>query len=338
MESGALAIDFVLGHKSTAWADIERLDESDIAREPRRFVGGRNSWIAQTYLRLRPALEARGWTVRAVDRFRAGNIAVAHRDDANDFLSGAHAAFLVVVRADRAPVAACDFAIVQNHVALSSRERYVPLWPQPGLAPRDRARAARIERIAYNGRTDSAPAWFWDARFAAALRRRGVEFESRRSHWEDYRDVDLALAARVDADARVRTKPATKLYNAWLAGVPALASPEPAYRELRRHPLDFLEIESPGDVLRSVDLLRANPGLYRAMVDNGQARGREYGVEAVKVRWLDLLEGEVRRAYGQWRRAPVRRRAWYLGAMLEQKARSRVHRARIGYQCWVARI
>jgi hypothetical protein len=183
MESPAPAIDFILGHKASAWADIESLDESDIAREPRRFVGGRNSWIAQTYLRLRSALEARGWTVRATDRFHSGAIAVVHRDDANDFLSNAHAAFLVVVRADRAPVAACDIAIVQNAVSPSSRERYLPLWSQPGLAPRDGARASRIERIAYYGRTGTVPAWFWDSKFTAALGRRGIAFEPQRLRW-----------------------------------------------------------------------------------------------------------------------------------------------------------
>jgi hypothetical protein len=39
MESRAPAIDFVLGHKSTAWADIERLEESDIAHASATSAG-----------------------------------------------------------------------------------------------------------------------------------------------------------------------------------------------------------------------------------------------------------------------------------------------------------
>ena len=59
---------------------------------------------------------ARGWTVTAGSAFLPGAIAVVHRDDANEFCGTRHSSFLVVVRADRAPVAACDLAIVQNRI------------------------------------------------------------------------------------------------------------------------------------------------------------------------------------------------------------------------------
>jgi hypothetical protein len=47
------------------------------------------------------------------------------------------------------------------------------------------------------------------------------------------------------------------------AGVPMLAMPEPAYLELRRSPLDFIEIRDEQDVVSAVDSLRRNPYLYR---------------------------------------------------------------------------
>ncbi|HEY4997973.1 MAG TPA: hypothetical protein VII36_02465, partial [Usitatibacter sp.] len=146
-------IRFVLDPCATAWGDLESLDEGDIEREPRRFVGGRNSWIAQSFLRLRRAIEARGWGVSAGAGFDPGTISIVHRDDMNRFTSDGHTSYLVVVRADRAPVAACDVAIAQNALHLARNERFVPLWPQPGLVPRDPLRGTRIERIAYQGRT-----------------------------------------------------------------------------------------------------------------------------------------------------------------------------------------
>jgi hypothetical protein len=332
MDASRRVIDFVLGNKDTSWRDLEDLGEDDIARSPQRFVGGRNSWIAQSYVRLRPALEAAGWTVRASSRFRPGAIAVVHRDDANRFASDAHASFLVVVRADRAPVVACDFALAQNALALASKERFLPLWPQPGLRPRDACRGARVSRIAYVGRTGSAPPWFHDREFLRALRFRGVEFEVKRVGWDDYSGVDVAVAARIATPAQLRNKPATKLYNAWLAGVPMVASPEPAYAELRRSPIDFIEAAGPRDVLAAVDLLRANPGLYAAMIANGRMRGREFGVGAVRARWLELLEGEVAPAFDAARARLEGRRGWYLSAMAAQKARSRLHRMRVGFE------
>src|SRR5262252_6376481 len=132
MDSSRL-VQFVLGNHDTHWRDLEGLDESAIDRAPRRFVGGRNSWVAQSFLRLREGLEARGWRVGVGPDFVPGAVSIVHRDDANDFSTGGHASFLVVVRADRAPVTACDFAIVQNRVEVGIHERFMPLWPQPGL-------------------------------------------------------------------------------------------------------------------------------------------------------------------------------------------------------------
>lgn len=323
------SMHFLLDARATHWPDIEQLDEPDIDRAPGRFVGGRNSWIAQTFLRLRRVLERRGWKVTAGPRIEPGAITVVHRDDANDFLDRRHETFLVVVRADRAPVVACDFAIVQNGLAPNSNERFVPLWPQPGLVGRDASRGTRIERLAYQGRTVTAPAWFRDPDFHQRLASRGVRFDICEAHWEDYREVDVAIAARDEAPGVLETKPATKLYNAWLAGVPMLAYPEPAYCELRQAALDFIAIHDGTDVLRSVDLLRANPRLYDAMVANGRARGRDFAVEATRQRWLDLIDEEIAPAFEASRAGLGSRRLWFMGAMVRQKALSRIHKFRL---------
>lgn len=323
------AFHFHLDPRATHWPDIEDLDEDAIERHPQRFVGGRNSWVAQTFLRLRLPLQQRGFEVTAGRAMVPGAITLVHRDDANDFLDRRHTAFLVVVRADRAPVVACDFAIVQNNLGATGNERFLPLWPQPGLIHRDVARGTHIETIAYQGRTDSSPAWFHSSRMRGELMRRGIRFDIRESGWEDYRGVDLAVAARDDPPEVLDCKPATKLYNAWIAGVPMLANPEPAYRELRRAPIDFLEIRDAQDALRSIDLLRVNPNLYAAMVANGRERGRQFSVEAIRRRWLALLDEEIVPAFHQARAGLGARRLWFMGAMVRQKALSRIHRRQV---------
>ena len=330
-----VAIVFVHRHRSRDWHDLENLDESVIARQPGRFVGGRNSWVAQTYLRTRAHFLSRGWSVRIADHFEPGAITIAHRDDVNEFRARAHESFLVVVRADRAPVAACDLAIVQNRIAPAAHERFLPLWPQPGLQARDPARGSRILRIAYQGRALTAPAWFREEGLRRALARRGATFEVRTSGWDDYRDIDLVVAAREDGSTMLAVKPATKIYNAWLAQVPALAMPEPAYNELRRTPLDFIEIRGGEDVVNAVDLLRANPRLYEAMVANGIARGRGYDVESTRRRWIALFEDEVVPRYKEMRNALSSRRRWFLGAMARQKAGGRWYRSRLAMQRWL---
>jgi len=304
------------------------LDESDIEHQWARFVGGRNSWIAQTYLRLRSSLTARGMHVRVSSRFEPGAICIVHRDDANDFTSGAHLCHLVVVRADRPPVRASDHVIVQNAHAARGGDVFVPLWPQPGIVGRARSRGDRIERLAYSGRTGASPSWFYAPAFHRALRDRGVVFDVRERDWNDYRHVDVAIAARVATAIMLDVKPATKLYNAWLAGVPMLAAPEPAYRELRRSQLDFIEVRGPHDVLCALDRFRAEPRLYRNMIDNGRDRSGEFDVDAVRRRWLRLLDHVVVPAFLAREVTLTSRCLWFLGAMTRQKLQAKLFRAR----------
>jgi hypothetical protein len=332
MRNAAPTIHFAFDPDAVQWCDIERLDESDIAKSPHRFVGGRNSWVAQTFVRLRRHLEARGWKASAGPLGAPGAITIVHRDDANDFHGGGHASLLVVVRADRAPVAACDYAIVQNGIAPRPHERFIPLWPQPGLTPRDPRRGTTIARIAYHGRVGAAPAWFYDESLRRSLARRGIRFDVREAFWEDYETVDIAIAARDEVPGVLATKPATKVYNAWLAGVPVLAAPEPAYRELRRSSLDFLEIRDATDVLRCIDQLRSSPELYEAMVANGLVRGNEFTVQAIRRRWLLLLEREIVPAFCAAGDRLRSRRLWFMGAMARQKIASRLFRMRIAIE------
>lgn len=334
LERGAVPITFVLGNRWRDWPDLETLDESAISATPWRFVGGRNSWVAQGYLRLRDALVARGHAVRVSESPVAGTISIVHRDDLNGFSSASHGTFLVVVRADRAPVVACDFAIVQNGLHSRPNERFIPLWPQPGLAPRETARAHRIRRIVYQGRVGSVPRWFAELQSGGELAMRGVSLDIRDSGWHDYRNADLVIAAREDAGVMLAVKPGTKIYNGWLAGVPVLAAPEPAYRELRRTPLDFLAVQGSRDVIAAVDLLNASPALYDAMVRNGRRRGAMFRVEMTRRRWLAFIEKEAVPAFDRAGASLQGRRAWFVRSMLRQKVLSRVWRVRLAVGRW----
>ena len=77
--------------------------------------------------------------------------------------------------------------------------------------------------------------------------------------------------------------------------MPALLGPEPAFRELYTDPLDYVEVSTVEDALAAIDRLRAEPDLYRRMIDRGRQRAVEFSPEAVLERWVDLL----------WRRIPA---------------------------------
>lgn len=47
--------------------------------------------------------------------------------------------------------------------------------------------------------------------------------------WHDYREIDVVVALRPKSTKKHFCKPATRLYNAWIAGVPAILPNESAY-------------------------------------------------------------------------------------------------------------
>jgi hypothetical protein len=84
-------------------------------------------------------------------------------------------------------------------------------------------------------------------------------------------------------------KPASKLVNAWRAGVPALLGPEYAYRSLRRSELDYFEVTSADAAIEALRRLQASPGLFGDVVQNGLARAKDFEYDRIIEQWAHLL-------------------------------------------------
>jgi hypothetical protein len=325
-------IVFVVRDLAADWPDIATLDEPGLDREHERFRRGVENWIVQTYVRLRAPLERLGYAVRIADRFERGAICVAHRDDLNRYSDPLHDCYVVAARADRPRVHVADLEVVQSPLQVESpRARLIPHWPQPGLLPRDPARGARVERAVYYGRVNSVPSWYAEAGFRAALAGLGVSFEVRDRGWNDYRDVDVLLAHRDETPAMLANKPASKLVNAWLAGVPAVVAPEPAFEALRRSGLDFIATTDAAATIAAIGDLARIPERHRAMVDNGRARAVEFSVDAIRERWLRLFVDEAVPGFARRQGTLASRLARYAGflaRMSSQKVEAKRFRAR----------
>ena len=283
--------------------DLETLRRLDPERDADRFNRGHSVWILQTYLRLAAA----GHPVEFSDQPPRDGMLVFHANR-TDFLLRHWRRWgeclLIAVRADHSESHVADFEVVQNRVWEDGARRFfVPMWPQPGLVPRDPARGTRIERVAFKGFRASIDPALTQSHMREELRRRGIELiidavdyrgvaTEDTPHWGDYSDVDLVVAIR--APGSHTDKPAAKLYNAWRAGVPALLGPEPAYRELYTDSLDYIEVSSVAEVLAAVDRLRGDPDLYQRMAERCRQRAMEFSPEMVLERWVDVL----------WRRIP----------------------------------
>jgi len=308
-------------------ADLAALRRVDAERDWRELYNGERAWLLQTFLRL----ERAGLSVRLENRPLASEVVLFHAKHKRwlfthraDF----RGAVLVGVRGDmRGPLFA-DVEVLQNgRFADGRRLVFMPHWLQPGLAPRDARRGARVQTLAFKGFERNldpgfrSPTWrrfisehglHWRTD-SVGVRAEGADIAA--LSWPDYTDVDVVVALRPPGRRPHLRKPASKLCNAWAAGVPAILGPEYAYRELRRSELDYLEAASPEEAAAAVLQLRGNAALYTAMVDNGRRRAAEYSVEAVTERWRRLLFEHIPRlaadpSFARWHRLSfVQRRA-----------------------------
>jgi hypothetical protein len=284
--------------------EVGALRGLDPDRDWRELQRGERAWVLQTYLRLADA----GYPVQLASRLPESGVVVFHAKQRRALplrrrSRGRSGLVFVAVRGDVKQAGGADFELVQNRRSADGLGRlFIPHWPQPGLLPRDAARGSRLERIAYKGFDRNLHPYFRGAGWRSFLASHGIEWvvdsvpfaeggtRGEALEWPDFRAVDAVLAVRPAACPRRDSKPATKLYNAWLAGVPALLSPDVAFRELWRSPLDFLEVTGPAAARSGVQRLLAEPDLYRRMVANGRARAAEFSADAVLAHWLELLE------------------------------------------------
>ncbi|HSG38186.1 MAG TPA: glycosyltransferase [Thermoanaerobaculia bacterium] len=285
--------------------DVEALRRLDPDRDWREFQTGERAWILQTYLRLVRA----GYPAELSASPPSEGLVVFHAKHSRALRSQwrrLRRTTLLGVRADNREPLIADFEVVQNGFFADEQRRFfLPHWPQPALIPRDDSRGASIRRIAFKGFEQNLHSDFQSPAWRELLAGRGIEWkvdavpyagaatDSLGIDWPDFRQVDLLLAVR-PKDRRLWTsKPASKLFNAWQAGVPALLGPEHAYRELRRSELDYLEVGSLEEAKAAVLRLLERPDLYHAMVRNGRARGAEFTAEATLSRWTELLAGKL---------------------------------------------
>jgi hypothetical protein len=270
---------------------------------PLDIAPGPSCWIAQTFIHLR----RRGLPVRLATTPSPRDVNVVHYDDLPSWKRLPFWAFLVVVQADRPRPALADIRLVQNRLGIedAARDRFVVLWPQPGLVPRDPARGAQLSTVGYFGLPTYLAPSYRDVRMRSALAALGVSLEARfePEQWTDYRAVDAVLAVREVSDFVLAVKPATKLLNAWRAGCIPIMGVESACRQLGRPGVDYLEVASPDGVVAAVRRLRDEPGAAARLRAEGTRTVAAYDDDALARQWVTVLEETALPAFERWQRA-----------------------------------
>ncbi|HEY4320818.1 MAG TPA: hypothetical protein VGM77_06500 [Gemmatimonadales bacterium] len=318
------------------------------------FDFGPYIWTVQTALRLNRA----GIPSQLVRELPTDGIVLAHRESLaaidgkfTERVTATATRFVVDMSADLPPYSGANLHIVQNRSMTRFGPSFIHVrhWPQPGLIPRDLARGQRFENISYLGNAKNLVPELRSSRWRAALAARQLTWRAPAksfdhgapesyhlaSDWHDYRSVDAIIAVRgfsarpAPSDDR---KPASKLYNAWIAGVPAILGRESAYRDERRSELDYLEVGDYDGLVGAIDRLRSDAELRRAMIDNGLRRAPEVTAAATTEAWRAIVTDRIWPAYHAWvAMGPVGRR-WQASrkTLRFQAARGQRRLARLG--------
>jgi hypothetical protein len=266
-----------------------------------------NEWTLQTYLWLRK----KGYAVDlSEDVPKAGIVVVGPgtgmaRKFIGRYKTARREVAVVTICADSARSFISDVDVMQNgYYADEKRTFFIPFWPQPGLLPRHAARGHTLEHVVYKGAAGNLHPDFSSPAWRQFLQGRGLTWvvedtpagtAACSTGWHDYTHVDVILAARPQFGKPYYNKPASKLINAWHAGVPALLGPEFPFRELRRSERDYIEIASVEDAMVGIQRLIDHPEWYLQMVENGKRRARAFTHDRITELWADVLFEQVPR-------------------------------------------
>ncbi|ACK67716.1 conserved hypothetical protein [Rippkaea orientalis PCC 8801] len=277
---------------------------------------GVSSWILQTYLRLLQL----GFPCQLISEIPHEGILIGHRESFNYELKPEPKLFLVCVKGDQNCLPYAQLHIVQNkwevnaspikiqsiseeRYLLPGKRYYMPHWPQPGLIPRHQERGDTFENVVYFGITYNLAPPLRQSSWQQTVENLGLRWcpETNGDRWHDYSNVDVIVAVRsFDRRNSYPWKPATKLYQAWHAEVPAILGPESAFQAERKSELDYLEVTSVAELVDALKRLKNDLGLRQAMVENGQERAKETESEVLTKYWRDFITDICVPAYEQW--------------------------------------
>jgi hypothetical protein len=212
--------------------------------------------------------------------------------------------FIAAVVADFLPHPGAQLQIVQNaaHAKRLPGSIFMPHWPQPNLIPRDPARGGRFETIAFFGDEQNLAPELRSMSFKQELLQEcGLELLiPYASEWHDYSSVDVVLAVRDFSSARHLHKPATKLYNAWIAGVPFISGRDSAYAAEAIHESEYFVVRSKNALLELLKHLKKNPAHRSEVSTAGQKKSASRNRDAVRKLWVELLTIQLHAKYKKW--------------------------------------
>jgi hypothetical protein len=290
--------------------------EWHVENHPSLKSDGLFSWIIQTYLHLK----SRGVACELVSSIPDEGIVILPRKFVPDDLKPGKNLLFVMMKGDGKLHQYSQIHLIENLAENFTKDsrlwksHFIPLFPQPGLRPRDGQHGDRFENIAYFGLETNLAAELRSPEWKAELRSLGFNWMVvDRDRWHDYRNIDAVVAVRSFQEQGYNWKPASKLFTAWHAGVPAILGRESAYQVERKSELDYIEVSSPTEVINALKRLREDPIYRQKMIENGRLRAPKTNVDQISAQWQSFLTDIAIPAHAQWSKASSLEQKFFMG-------------------------
>ncbi len=272
-----------------AWVRAFTHQERTLRGEKEGF-GIPRSWIFQPWLLLMKA----GIHCEYTPYLPEEGIALMLSFNIHPDSQGSDKFFLVDIAADRLPRSVAHFHIVQNPVQAREYANafYMPHWPEHYLIPRDKNRGTTFTNICYFGDPNNLAPELKSEEWQQYLKTElGLYFQVKnKEEWHDYSDVDAVVAIRDFSNKPYNNKPATKLYNAWLAGVPFIGGADSAYASEGSPEKDYLIATSTEELLQQLHRLKKDQELRTRLVKLGGESVQDFTIEKTLERWKKLIQ------------------------------------------------
>jgi len=260
------------------------------------------SWIYQTWA----VLERAGFETNLTTEIPQSGVLITLAGCVPEDFAPPPEVFFVGIVADTVPHPAAHLHVVQNfmHAQRLRHSVYMPNWPQPNLLPREPERGQRFERVCFYGDPANLAPEIRDPAWGQSLKEElGLDFVIREAKdWSDYRETDCSVAIRDFGISSFLHKPATKLYNAWLAGVPFIGGADSAYEGDGKAGENYLIALQLNRLTLALRRLKEAPLMREQLVTAGRIAARAFSPLAMVGRWKHLLREIVPRRVADWQK------------------------------------
>ena len=283
------------------------------------FGEGYHNWVLQTYLLLR----GQGVITELTNDVKGKpGIIISHRAMLNSEFCPAPDQLLVCIQADwgRHPYAQAH--ICQNKAQTTGEGRrafyqlfwpantyFVHHWPQPGILERNPEREPALNCISYYGLDYNLAPELRSENWHTFLSELGIDWRivDNMSEWSDFRETDAVLFCRDFKGTPYYNKPATKLYNTWLAQCLPICTPESAFlQECKPGDPEAVIIESYEELKECIFKLKQDPTDFSTRLDLLSEKSKQYTYASIAREWEEIFQ-HLESDYRKFCHNPARR-------------------------------